>query len=68
MRDFGKWLRLQLLAVQLREEVDQELGEALSSALNTNSQDDWSKVHERLNVLGDFAGADVIRERYGLKD
>lgn len=63
--EFSRWLKLQLLAVRIKEEIDRELGESLSSAYNTNSQDDWSKVHERLNVVGHFDGADVIREQYG---
>jgi hypothetical protein len=66
MKDFWRWMRLQLLAVQIRDTIDKELGEALASAHNTNSQDDWSKVHERMNVLGHFKGADMIREQYGL--
>lgn len=65
MRDFGKWLKLQLLAARIKTEIDRELGEALASALNTNSQDDWSKVYERLIVVGHFDGADLIREQYG---
>lgn len=63
-RPFTEWLKLQLLAVRIREEIDVLLGEALLEANNGNDPVAWGRVHDRLNVLGDFTGADRIRELF----
>lgn len=39
---------------------DEELGQAIADAIRDTSA--WQRVHDRLNVLGDFAGADKVRE------
>jgi hypothetical protein len=53
-----------LAATRVRDEVDIELGELL---LRVADGDDsaLAAVHDRLNVLGNFEGADRIRRLVG---
>lgn len=63
-RPFSEWLKLQLLAARIRSEIDRELGEALSLAIQHERPEDWAKVHDRLNIVGEFEHADTIRELF----
>jgi hypothetical protein len=58
---FAEWAQFTLAAGRVRDEVDRELGELL---LRVSSGDDdaLALAHDRLNVLGDFAGADKLRK------
>jgi uncharacterized NAD(P)/FAD-binding protein YdhS len=57
---FDEWFRFSRAAARVRDEVNAELGELL---LRVSKGDDsaLADVHDRLNVLGNFAGADQIR-------
>lgn len=51
-------LELVKLSVVMRER-DEELGQAIADAIRDTSA--WQRVHDRLNVLGEFDGADSVR-------
>lgn len=53
------WLVLIASKVQVR--IDQELGDALL-AIADGDDSAFAKVHDRLNVLGEFDDADRIRK------
>lgn len=57
---FSEWVCFALAASRVRDEVDRELGELLLRVAD-GEDDALAAVHDRLNVLGDFAGADRIR-------
>lgn len=61
MRPFtlDEWFRFSLAAVRVRDEVDAELGELMLRV--AGGDDSLAAVHDRLNVLGHFEGADRIR-------
>lgn len=61
---FEEWARFILLAAQIRDEIDHELGTLLKEAGTTDTPEAWAAVHDRFNVLGDFDGADRIRELF----
>jgi|HubBroStandDraft_4_1064222.scaffolds.fasta_scaffold00029_5 hypothetical protein len=48
-----------LCAARVRDKVDRELGLLMLAAADDDSQ--WPAVHDRLNVIGDFKGADRLR-------
>lgn len=52
-------LTLVRLSVVMRD-MDEELGQAIAECVSDTSA--WQRVHDRLNVLGDFAGAGKVRE------
>lgn len=59
-RDYlSEALEMVKLSVIARDK-DEELGTALAEAIREPSA--WLRVHDRLCVLGDFGGADKIRE------
>lgn len=57
-------IRFVLAAERIRHTIDEQLGEALLAAHRNDSPEDWARVHDRMNVLGEFAGADQIREMF----
>lgn len=58
---FDEWFWFTLAAGRVKDEVDAELGELL---LRVSRGDDsaLSLVHDRMNVIGRFDGADKIRQ------
>lgn len=58
---FEEWFAFTLAAARVEKEVDAELGRLL---LKISGGDDSAiaAVHDRLNVIGNFAGADRIRK------
>jgi len=54
-------LQFVIAACRVRDEQDRELGELLLAGLSEDTPEAWGRVHDRMNVMGDFAGADRLR-------
>lgn len=62
---FEEWVDWMRNACQIKREVDRELGDAMMAAGTEEKREDWVRVHDRANVIGDFELADKVRELIG---
>ncbi len=64
VRSFSEWLNFHLLLIEVRERIDEELADLMQDAWKADTREAWAKVHDRLNVIGEFEKADQIRDLF----